>query len=139
MGAWGYKVAENDDAADFYDSLAGSRDIAKVVEKALKTGCPETVRAAAQFLAAIRKYADNASLFDDHLERAKAALEDLVEDTKWIRSWDEPATIRKELRKELSALKDPVNKQDQSPQERRRTKGAIPDQGWDTWWRIGPE
>lgn len=104
MGAWGYKVNENDAAGDFYDSLVGSKDAAKIVEKALKSNYPEEIRAAAQFLAAIAKYAGSAWLFDDHFARAKAALQDLIEDEEWVRSWDEPATIKKELKRELVKL-----------------------------------
>ena len=104
MGAWGYKVNENDGACDFYDSLTGLKDATKIVEKTLKSGYPEEIRAIAQFLMAVRKYAGSAWLFDDHFARAKAALEDLVSDRDWIDSWDEPATAKRELKKQLATL-----------------------------------
>ena len=103
MGAWGYKVYENDDAGDFYIRLTESKDAAKILEKALKGGEPCEVRAAAQFLVMIRSYMQSACLFDEHLARASAALKDLLEDKEWIDAWNDPPAIKRELKKELAA------------------------------------
>jgi hypothetical protein len=105
MGAWGYKFDDNDSAGDLLDVLNRSNDAVKIIEKILKSGDPEEMRVVAHFLTIIRNYMTSAYVFDDHIARAEAALQDLIDNKDWIDSWDNPPTIKKELKKELMALR----------------------------------
>jgi len=108
MGSWGYKLFDDDQAMDFFDELSRSNDATAIIKAVLKGGEDGEARAAAHFLCLIRKYIINPSLYEQHVKEAIGQLEALLKDKDYTENWDYPAAIKKEIRKELVALKKSV-------------------------------
>jgi len=105
MGSWGYKAFDDDQACDFFDNLAKSNDVTSIIKTTLKSGEDGEDRAAAHFLYVIRKYIINPSLYEQHIKEAIGNLEALLKNKDYIEGWDDPAAIKKAVKKQLTALK----------------------------------
>jgi len=96
MGAWGVEPFENDTAAEFADKLRA------VTFTGLRSRDPLVVRAAAEAMLLL----DAAGLHvgKDFFQDAKYRLQEMIEDERFVSSWNEPRAILASLRRQLKRV-----------------------------------
>jgi len=97
MGAWGYGPYENDSALDWLGDNITDR-----VEKGLRSKDEAEVRVAA---AVITDYLGKRDASDDLIDDAIEKLEQLLDNERWVGSWNEPKKIRPAIKRQISRLK----------------------------------
>lgn len=98
MGAWSYGPFDNDTALDWLHGLE------KTITDALVSSDPDVVRAASHITAILTS---STKLFckSTIAQEAEEALESLLDNQKWIKSWDKKQLIEEEINKDLEVLK----------------------------------
>ncbi len=106
MGAWGFDALDSDGALDWIDSLRAGRVLAKEIKKAFTSRRPDydAIRAAAVMIergykAGLLNESDVADLIPLGIE----ALDELS-DSAFVDSYDEPAAVKKSIRKQVEGL-----------------------------------
>lgn len=103
MGAWGEDPEDNDIAADWFDSTL--RVLMPAIEKGLESMEPEVVRAAALLVQLLgRVYVYPVDKFEDHVQSAIDALQEILADGEWINEWNSPESIHSSLKDQINAL-----------------------------------
>lgn len=96
MGTWGYGPYQNDSAVDWLADNVRER-----ATKGLESKTPEEVRVAAALLV---EYLSKHQNVEDEAALAIERLEDLLE-SSWLDAWSDPAAAKREIRKQIRALK----------------------------------
>lgn len=114
MGAWGTKPFENDDAGDWLVELHAP--IEKVVNKAAKARVPQNYPftwlkgyAASETIIALSRAGQGFT--PEILNAAVASLRNMLNDTRFVETWNDPRRFRADVNARLRELESIIARQ----------------------------
>ena len=127
-GAWGYDILDNDSALD-YQSEVASLIIRKIVKDIQRTEDTYAIYAKVGVLIDfMKKYKkDEVQLTDDYnqaIDFTKEILKNILKDKSFLKSWDNPKELEKEIRKNYDDMSELMYQKDIMPITEEEGAGA---------------